>query len=223
MLLEPVSVIEKGITQAYEVQRRLKVWEPKGAAVLGAGTIGLLAGMGLRNRGLDVVVFGLDEAPYLNSDLVEAIGATYVSTKTTSLEQAAAQLGRADVVFECTGYSPLVFDAPRQLLAKNGVMVLSSVTGGTRTTEVPSDAFNLDMVLGNKMLVGTVNANRQHFEEGVRDLAVAEARWPGWLGRLITHRVRGLDNFRQAFDALGARGAIKVVIEVAAERAVAIA
>ena len=214
MLLEPVSVIEKGITQAYEVQRRLKVWEPKRAAVLGAGTIGLLAAMGLRNRGLDVVVFGLDEAPFLNSDLVQAIGATYVSTKATSLETAAGQLGRADVVFECTGYSPLVFGAPRQLLAKNGVMVLSSVT---RTTEVPSDAFNLDMVLGNKVLVGTVNANRQHFEEGVRDMAVAEARWPGWLGRLITHRVRGLDNFGQAFDDLGAKGAIKVVIEVAAE------
>jgi threonine dehydrogenase-like Zn-dependent dehydrogenase len=215
VLLEPVSVIEKGITQAYEVQRRLKVWEPKRAAVLGAGTIGLLAAMGLRNRGLDVVVFGLDEAPYLNSELVEAIGATYVSTKQTTLEQAAQRFGRADLVFECTGFSPLVFDAPRQLLGKNGVMILSSVTGGDRTTEVPSDAFNLDMVLGNKVLVGTVNANRQHFEEGVRDMAVAEARWPGWLGRLITHRILGLDNYEQAFDALGAKGAIKVVLEIA--------
>jgi threonine dehydrogenase-like Zn-dependent dehydrogenase len=217
VLLEPVSVIEKGITQAYEVQRRLKVWEPKRAAVLGSGTIGLLAAMGLRNRGLDVAVFGLGEAPYLNSELVETIGATYVSTKQTTLEQAAQRLGRADLVFECTGFSPLVFDAPRQLLGKNGVMVLSSVTGGERTAQVPSDAFNLDMVLGNKVLVGTVNANRQHFEEGVRDMAVAEARWPSWLGRLITHRIHGLDNFEQAFDALGAKGAIKVVVEISSQ------
>ena len=197
-------MIEKGITQAYEVQRRLKVWEPKRAAVLGAGTIGLLAAMGLRNRGLDVVVFGLDEAPYLNSELVEAIGAVYVSTKHTTLEEAAQRSGRADLVFECTGFSPLVFDAP-QILGKNGVMILSSVTGGDRSTEVPSDAFNLDMVLGNKVLVGTVNANRQHFEEGVRDMAVSEARWPGWLGRLITHRIAGLDNYEQAFDSLARR------------------
>ena len=76
VLLEPVSVIEKGITQAYETQRRLRVWNPARAAVLGAGTIGLLAAIGLRNRGLEVAVFGLDEPPYLNSDLVEAIGAT---------------------------------------------------------------------------------------------------------------------------------------------------
>jgi glucose 1-dehydrogenase len=217
VLLEPVSVIEKGITQAYEVQRRLKVWEPKRAAVLGAGTIGLLAAMGLRNRGLEVMVFGLDESPYLNSDLIEAIGATYVSTKETTLEKAAASNGRADLVFECTGFSPLVFDGARDLLGKNGVMVLSSVTGGSRTTEVPSDAFNLDMVLGNKVLVGTVNANRAHFESGVSDMALTEARWPGWLAKLITHRVDGLENYEQAFDALGQAGAIKVVVEIADE------
>jgi threonine dehydrogenase-like Zn-dependent dehydrogenase len=216
VLLEPTSVIEKGITQAYETERRLKVWDPKRAAVLGAGTIGLLAAMGLRNRGLEVAVFGLDQAPYLNSELVEALGATYVSTKQTTLEQAGAQ-GRFDLVFECTGFSPLVFDGAQHLLAKNGVMVLSSVTGGSRTTEVTSDAFNLDMVLGNKVMVGTVNANRAHFEEGVRDMAVAEARWPEWLSKLITHRVEGLDDHERALDALGQPGAIKVVIEIQAE------
>jgi threonine dehydrogenase-like Zn-dependent dehydrogenase len=217
VLLEPVSVIEKGITQAYEVQRRLKVWQPERAAVLGAGTIGLLATMGLRNRGLEVTVFGLDEPPYLNSDLVEALGASYVSTKQTTLEDAGKRFDRSDLVFECTGFSPLVFDGARSLLAKNGVMVLSSVTGGERTTEVPSDAFNLDMVLGNKVMVGTVNANREHFEEGVRDMATAEDRWPGWLQRLITHRVNGLDDYEQAFADLGQKGTIKVVIEIATE------
>ncbi len=217
VLLEPTSVIEKGVTQAFEVQRRLKVWEPRRAAVLGAGTIGLLAAMGLRNRGLEVLCFGLDEPPYLNSELVEAIGATYVSTKQTPFEQAGQQFGRSDLVFEATGFSPLLFDGARHLLGKNGVMVLSSVTGGQRTTEVPSDAFNLDLVLGNKVLVGTVNANREHFEAGVRDLALAEARWPGWLGKLITHRVHGLDNYEEAFEDLGAKGAIKVVVEIAAE------
>jgi len=40
VLLEPVSIIEKGITQAYEVQRRLKVWRPARAAILGAGPSG---------------------------------------------------------------------------------------------------------------------------------------------------------------------------------------
>src|SRR5688572_23680211 len=58
VLLEPTTVVEKGIAQAYEIQRRLRVWHPKRAAVLGAGTIGLLAALVLRLRGLQVTTFG---------------------------------------------------------------------------------------------------------------------------------------------------------------------
>ena len=38
VLLEPLTVVEKGITQAYEIQRRLRVWRPRKAAVMGAGS-----------------------------------------------------------------------------------------------------------------------------------------------------------------------------------------
>ena len=159
---------------------------------------------------------GLDEPPYLNSELVEAIGAHYVSSKQRALADVRKDHGPFDLMFEGTGYSPMVFEA-MQVLAKDGVLVLSSVTGGDRTTEVPSDAINLSFVLGNKVMVGTVNASRENFEAGVRDLAMAEAQWPGWLGRLITHRVAGLGNYRQAFDLLtSAHEAIKIVVEVAA-------
>jgi D-arabinose 1-dehydrogenase-like Zn-dependent alcohol dehydrogenase len=51
VLLEPLTVVEKGIAQAYEIQRRLRVWRPRRAAVIGAGTIGLLATLVLRLRG----------------------------------------------------------------------------------------------------------------------------------------------------------------------------
>jgi glucose 1-dehydrogenase len=215
VLLEPTSVVEKGIHQAYEIQRRLRVGEPLRAAVLGAGTIGLLATMALRNRGLEVMTFGLDEAPYLNSDLVEALGAGYAGTRARTIPQIAEEHGQFDLIFEATGFSPLVFEAMCLLLGKNGVIVLSSVTGGARRLEVPSDAINLDFVLGNKVMVGTVNANRLHFEEGVRDLAIAEAQYPGWLGRLLTHPVPGLDAFDEALRLLGTPGVIKVFVEVA--------
>lgn len=214
VLLEPTSVVEKGILQAYEIQRRLKVWQPQRAAVLGAGTVGLLATMLLRLRGLAVTTFGLEPPPYLNSELVEAVGAEYVSTRQQSLEDAG---GGFDLVFEATGYSPIVFEAMCRLVGKNGVLILSSVTGGMRRTEVPSDAINIDFVLGNKVMFGTVNANREHFEAAVRDHAVAELEYPGWLSRLLTHRVPGLDRYPDALSALGAPGAIKVYVEVAPE------
>src|SRR5271154_3942553 len=81
VLLEPTTVVAKGIYQAYEIQRRLKVWKPRKAAVMGAGTIGLLATLVLRLKGLDVTTFGRTAKPYLNSDLIEELGARYLSTK----------------------------------------------------------------------------------------------------------------------------------------------
>ena len=215
VLLEPLTVVEKGIAQAYEIQRRLRVWRPRRAAVMGAGTIGLLATLVARLRGLEVTAFGLTRKPYLNSDLIEALGARYESTLEVPILEGAKKYGPFDLIFEATGFSPVVFDS-MQALGKNGVLVLSSVTGGNRKVEVPADKINLEFVLGNKVMVGTVNANREYFEMGVRDLAQAEAEYPGWLGRLLTHPVRGLENFRELFEKLTtAKGAIKVFCKVA--------
>ena len=123
-----------------------------------------------------------------------------------------SKYGPWDLIFEATGYSPIVFEA-MQALGKNGVLVLASVTGGEHMVEVPADKINQEFVLGNKVMVGTVNANREYFELGVRDLAQAEAEYPGWLARLLTHPVKGLDNYRELMDTLTtAKGAIKVYL-----------
>ena len=217
VLLEPMTVVQKGVTQAFETQRRLRVWRPKRAAVMGAGTIGLLATLVFKLRGMEVVTFGRTPKPYLNSDLIEELGASYVSTADISVPEYAKENGGFDIIFEATGFSPIVFDA-MQALAKNGILVLSSVTGGDRMVEVPADKINLDFVLGNKVMIGTVNANREYFESGVKDLSQAVLEYGDWLSRLLTHPVAGLDNYTQLFEALTtAKGAIKVYCEVAVE------
>jgi threonine dehydrogenase-like Zn-dependent dehydrogenase len=215
VLLEPVTVVEKGIAQAYEIQRRLRVWRPRRAAVMGAGTIGLLATLMLRLHGLDVTTFALNRKPYRNADLIEALEARYESTADVPILTGATRYGPFDLMFEATGFSPVVFES-MQALGKNGVLVLSSVTGGDRRVEVPADQINLQFVLGNKVMVGTVNANREYFETGVRDMAQAEAEYPGWLGQLMTHPVKGLEHYQELFDKLTtAKGAIKIYCEVA--------
>jgi hypothetical protein len=70
--------------------------------------------------------------------------------------------------------------------------------------------------LGNKVMVGTVNAGREYFEMGVRDMSHAEAAHPGWMAKLLTHPVKGLENWSELFGKLtSAKGAIKVFCEVA--------
>jgi threonine dehydrogenase-like Zn-dependent dehydrogenase len=214
VLLEPFTVVQKGITQAYEAQRRLRVWRPRKAAVTGAGTIGLLAALALRLRGLEVTVFARQSVPNLRADVVTSLGARYQSTAELPILGCVQHFGPFDIIFEATGASSVVFDS-MQALAKNGVLVLSSVTGGDKKVEVPADRINLEFVLGNKLMVGTVNANREYFESGVRDLALAEMEYQGWLSRLLTHPVRGLDNFEDAFRKLNSKDAIKVYYEVA--------
>src|SRR3954449_6099011 len=121
VLLEPFTVVEKGIHQAYEIQRRLKVWRPRRAAVMGAGTIGLLATLALRLRGIEVTTFARNPKPNLNAELIEAIGARYLTTQETPIVDGAKQFGPFDMIFEATGNSGVVFDS-MQALGKNGVL-----------------------------------------------------------------------------------------------------
>ncbi|GHO88381.1 glucose 1-dehydrogenase [Dictyobacter formicarum] len=215
VLLEPLTVAEKGINQAYEIQRRLKVWQPQRAAVIGAGTIGLLATMAMRLRGLEVMCYSRRLPPYHNSDLLIELGAHYVSSQQSSLIDASAKYGPFDIIFEASGFSPLAFQAA-EALGKNGVLVLSSVTGGEKKVEVNADKINQGFVLGNKVMAGTVNASRADFVSGVNDLVKAEAFYPGWLSKLLTTRVQGLDNYSEMLRHLTEdKEAIKVYLEIA--------
>jgi len=217
VLLEPLTVAEKGLNQAYEIQRRLKVWQPRRAAVVGAGTIGLLATLAMRLRGLEVTCYSRRLPPYRNSDLITELGARYISSQQSTLAQASERYGPFDLIFEASGFSPLVFQAA-EVLGKNGALVLSSVTGGENKVEVNADKINEGFVLGNKVMVGTVNASHADFVSGVNDLVKAEAFFPGWLSKLLTTRINGLENYAEMLRHLiEDKEAIKVYVEVVQE------
>ena len=216
VLLEPLSIVEKALRVADEVQARLRIWRPERAAVIGAGTIGLLTALVLRLRGVDVTVLSRRRPPTLPSELVEAIGGRYRSTEDVAVVEAARRHGPFDLILEASGHSPLAFEAA-DALGPNGVLVLASVTGGERTAEVPTDRINRAFVLQNKALVGTVNAAPEDFDAGVADLLLAERRQPGWLGRLKTTPIDGLDDPAAMLRALGEdETAIKAFVRVSA-------
>ena len=218
VLLEPYTIFAKGIRMAFEAQRRLKVWRPQKVAVMGAGTVGMLGTLALRLRGFEVTTFARNPKPNRNAGLVESLGARYVNTTETPILDAAKRHGPFDLILEATGNSGVVFES-MQALAKNGVLVLASVTGGDKRLEVPADKINLEFVLGNKLMLGTVNAAREDFEQGVRDMVQAEAAFPGFLGTFLTHPIDGLESYDKMFDALtNAKDAIKVYCVVSENR-----
>src|SRR5690348_8562052 len=215
VLLEPTTVAEKGINHAYEIQRRLKIWQPRKALILGSGTIGLLMALAARLRGLELTVASLPRPPYRNSELVEELGGVYASTQDRTLAELSENRGPFDLIMDATGFSPIIWEAA-EVLGKNGVLVLSSITGGDRRAEIRSDAINQSFVLGNKVMVGTVNASPADFRSGVDDLIKAEALFPGWLKQLLTTPIAGLENYEQMIRELTEnREAIKVYVEVA--------
>jgi threonine dehydrogenase-like Zn-dependent dehydrogenase len=215
VLAEPMSCAIKAITQAYEAQRRLKVWRPKLAFVLGSGQIGLLSTLALRLRGLEVYTIARGAPPSIKSEIVESFGAHYVSAKQTPLKQLAEKVGQPDLIIEGTGNSRSAFEA-MEILKKNGALVWVSVTGGDAQVSVPADKINLEWVLGNKLLLGSVNGNREHFEIGVRDFGMAEVLYPGAVGKILTHPINGLDNFQKMMQTLVEdSSALKVYVNVA--------
>jgi threonine dehydrogenase-like Zn-dependent dehydrogenase len=213
VLSEPASVCAKGLEQAYLAQQRLQVWDPKIAFVAGAGQIGLLTTMMLRLRGLQVYTVARTENPGLKEEIVAACGATYVSTRQESLEQLADRVGRPDLVVEATGSSEVAFECMR-ILNLNGALVWTSVTGGTNSVVIPANQINLDWVLGNKLLVGTVNGNRKHFEKGLADLALCEMMFPGTAQRILTHPVEGFDDPAGLMTLLSDPAALKAYVKL---------
>ncbi len=210
VLLEPLSIVEKAVDQVKRIQSRM-VWQPQRAMVLGAGPIGLLAGMVLRLEDVEVHIYNRSEHK-IKRDVTESTGADYICAEGHPLgHELERAIGPLDIVVEATGFSPLAFDA-MDMVGPNGIVCLTGVSGGSRTLQIAADHLNLEMVLMNKAVFGTVNANRRHFETGVRHLQEIEARWPGVLSRMITRRTP-IERFAEALQR--SPQDIKRVVEVA--------
>jgi threonine dehydrogenase-like Zn-dependent dehydrogenase len=204
VLIEPLTVVEKGVLQAEAIQRRM-TWEPKEAVVTGAGPIGLMATLLLRSKGYDVYTLDIVERDSLRAQLVKDCGAEYVKGDEESLAQLAERVGGVDLIVEATAVASLVFDSI-DAIGPNGVVCLTGVSAGARSLEVPADKLNLEMVLDNKVVFGTVNANRRYFTAAVEDLTRFQELWPGLCEKVITRRVP-VESFQ---DALTPRPGIDV-------------
>jgi threonine dehydrogenase-like Zn-dependent dehydrogenase len=212
VLVEPTAIVEKVFRQIDLIQQRMTSWAPRRAIITGAGSIGVLTALLARLRGLDTLVYSRGPATGAPGAILRQIAAEYADASEQPLTEAARAFGAPDIVVEATGYSPLSWEAAG-VLDRNGVACLLSVTGGDRTAQIPSDRLNNQLVLGNRLVFGSVNAHRRDFERGITDLKTIRERWPGALERFITRRLP-MERIREALDQED-EGGLKTVLEVA--------
>lgn len=196
VLVEPLTIAEKGLTQVWDVQDRLP-WTAAGtpagsghgqkAVVLGAGPVGLLGALALLVRGFETWVYSLEPAADPKARWVESVGARYTSSASVPLEALAERVGNVDLVYEATGAAGVAFRA-LEILGVNGVFVFTGVPGRKGPIEIDANLIMRNLVLENQLVFGTVNAGPDAFQAAVDDLARFHARWPRQLGALITGR-----------------------------------
>ena len=219
VLAEPLTIAEKALEQIFWVMRRRPPWlDPEtprdergrglSALVLGVGPVGLLGAMALATAGFTTYVYSRELPPSPRTDLVGAIGATYVSSQATTFPDLAETIGNIDLIYEAVGHSHFALEALR-VLGTNGIFVLTGVPGLQAFVEADPARLMREMVLRNQVLLGTVNAGPGAFADALADLDLFRRRWPAVVRTLIAGRYPP----EQAPDLiLGRPAGIKTVI-----------
>ncbi len=218
VLTEPTSVVEKAIDEAVRLQAsRLPdaLATPdwlfgRRCLVAGLGPVGLLAAMILRLRGAEV--FGLDivDENTARPKWLVSIGGKYIDGRKVPADRVDDVIGPMDMILEAAGIASLDFSL-LDALATNGVFVLTGIPGGDRPLQISGASLMRKLVLQNQVIVGSVNAARDHYQMAVDDLTHANLRWNNHAEKLITH----VYPFSDFAEALGHHppDEIKAVIE----------
>jgi glucose 1-dehydrogenase len=197
VLVEPLTIAEKAVAEVWEIQRRLP-WindeaphERRGeglrAVVLGAGPVGLLGAMVLREAGFGVTVCARQPPPNPKAAVAEAIGAEYLALGDTPMTEVARRLGRIDVVYEAVGAAEPAFEMVGQLGA-NGIFAFTGVPGRRAPVEFDAEGMMRNLVLRNQVVFGSVNAPAAAYAAAIDDLARFRRTWPSAVESLITAR-----------------------------------
>ena len=197
-LIEPMSVAQKAVSSIYKIQKRFS-WRPESALVLGAGSLGLLSAVILARYGLQTFAYDIVSENSVKAQIAKMSGATYIDGRDLELDEFANNYGKPDLIIEATGNSSVAFDA-MDIIATNGIMCLLSISAGSHEETICPDCLNNDLVLGNKVVFGSVSSNRSHFEKAVEVARESEKKSPGLLSRIMTDKLK-FEDFRRAFEA----------------------
>jgi threonine dehydrogenase-like Zn-dependent dehydrogenase len=183
VLLEPASVLAKAWEHVERIGTRSRC-APRTVLVTGAGPVGLMAAMIGVQRELEVHMLDHNETGPKPA-LARELGAKY-HTRFPAFEP--------DIVIECTGSPPVIAQAVTAS-APGGIVCLTGLGGAEHTASFDVATLNQSMVLENRVVFGSVNANLRHYKAAADALARADR---GWLERIITRKVP-LENWQEAY------------------------
>ncbi len=155
--------------------------------VIGAGPVGVLGAMALVTEGFDTVVFSREPTDSRRARLVEAFGATYLSSEDHAARALAERVGRIDVVYEAAGAATVAYDVLPEL-GTNGIFVFTGVPGRKAPVQIDVAHLMRDQVLKNQVVLGTVNAGRDDFQAAITHLGTFMDRWPDAVREVIAGR-----------------------------------
>ncbi len=207
VLLEPLTIVEKGISQSFVMQNSRMKWRPESALVLGSGPVGLLATAALRLMGLSVTTVARKPPGSVKAKLAASTGADYVDVTETPLS---SMEDRFDLVFEATGSTSVALEA-QNLCGTNGVVSFVGIYKSEVETEDAGRVFT-NLVLGNRVFFGSVNANISYFHRGAKDLVRIRNKWKGFLEGMLTDKV-SLDEAESAYGPKSEK-TVKTVLQI---------
>jgi threonine dehydrogenase-like Zn-dependent dehydrogenase len=193
VLAEPASICARALRHAQAIGSR-QPWRLERALVLGAGSIGRLMTTLLRLLDVEVWTVSLEA----RDELVEAVGAHYAN--------GTDGLGQFDLVVEAAGDAQLMADSIG-FLRRSGVACLIGIDGREQRVGIDGRTLALDMILGNRVLFGSVNAQRQDWYAAVHALDRAHERWPDALDAFVKLRAP-IDDFGAAFAERGGKATL---------------
>ena len=202
-LVEPLSITAKALELAF-ASRGPFTWDRDRALVLGTGSLGLLTVPVLAEQFEEVYCLGRRDRDDPAVELAREAGATYVDSRETPVEAVPEAHAPMDLVYEATGHAPHAAGAI-SALAPNGVAALLGVPGD-HTAEVELGRLHRELVVGNRAVVGSVNAGYSHFEQAVDWLDAM----PESVRSAFTEHVYPIEAFEAALDS----DVIKAAVEL---------
>ena len=217
-LTKPTALIERALTEIDSIQGGMR--QPCKAAAVGTNMLGMLATLALRMRGAEVVTFGRVPQPLLSPNrvkgipgwkhiwmspalaqlpLVEEIGARYASALELSGNGAAHRFGPFDVIILGSAEPSLMPGLTRGLAKAGALLDLAVGEAAIETWTATSTSGFLER---RRTTFQLGEDDRVYIERATRNLAMADALYPGWLRRLL-----------QSFDAPRCAGPWSAVLE----------